>query len=81
MESANQPQDMLNLAEHLCNCHCNISGKRPTKNGDERGQLRCGRTSGVTTPPLSPNAPIFGERAPLGFLTWPIVVFYEDKVT
>jgi hypothetical protein len=27
---------------------------------------------------VSPNAPIFGERAPLGFLTWAIVVLRGD---
>jgi len=80
MENAKRPQDTLNLVGHLHNRHCNVSGKLPAKNGSERGQLGCGRTNGVAAPPLSPNAPIFGERAPLGFLTWPMVVFCEDKV-
>ena len=75
MKSVNQPQDTLNLAGHLRNHHCNVSGKRPTKKWAKRG-----RTSGVAAPPLSPNAPIFGERAPLGFSTWPMLVFCKDKV-
>jgi len=80
MEGANWPQDPLNLARHLCNRHCNVGGKLLAKNGAERGRLGCGRTCGLATTPLSPNMPIFGEWAPLGFLTWPMVVFYEDKV-
>ena len=35
---------------------------------------------GAAAPPQIPNTPIFCERAPLGFLTWPMEVFYEDKV-
>ena len=71
---------MLNLAGHIRNHHCNVGGKQPAKNGAKRGRLGYGRTSGVATPPLNANTPIFGERAPLGFSTWPMLVFYEDKV-
>jgi hypothetical protein len=47
MESANRPQGMLNLAGHLHNRRYNVGGKRPAKNGAERGRLGCRRTSGV----------------------------------
>jgi hypothetical protein len=50
MESANRPQGTLNLAGHLRNRRYNVGGKRPAKNGAERGRLGCGRTSGVVRP-------------------------------
>ena len=80
MENAKRPQDTLNLVGHLHNRHCNVSGKLPAKNGAKRSRLGCGRTSSVAKPPLSPITPIFGEQAPLGFLTWPMVVFYEVEM-
>ena len=39
-----------------------------------------GASWGAAAPPLSPNAPILGEHAPLGFLPWAMMVFYEDTV-
>ena len=80
MECANRPQNTLNLAGQLHSHYCNVGGKLPAKNGAERGRLGCGRSNGVAAPPQSPNAPIFGERAPLGFLTWPMVVFCEVEM-
>ena len=80
MESANGPQDTLNLVGHLHSHYCNVSGKLPAKNGAERGRLGCGRTHGGAALPLSPNVPMFGEHGPLGFLTWAMTVFYEDTV-
>ena len=80
MESANGPQDTLNLARHRHSHYCNVGGKLPDKNGAKRGRLGCVCTSGMAATPLSPNAPIFGERAPLSFLTWAMVVFCEVEM-
>ena len=80
MESANRRQNTLNLAGHLHSRYCNVGGKLPAKNETERSQLGCDRTSGVAAPPLSLITPIFGEPTPLGFLTWPMVVFCEVEM-
>jgi hypothetical protein len=41
-----------------------------------KGPGRRVATSGAAALPLSPNTLIFGERAPLGFLTWSMVVLH-----
>jgi hypothetical protein len=85
MESTKPPPNRLVGALNLAVTSLTIMSKAISFNQPKMGPNgviwgAAGRTQGTVAPLVSPNAPIFGERAPLGFLTWAIVVLHGDLV-
>ena len=72
----NRLVDTLNLAKHLVS----DVGKAVSFNRPKLGPNKLDWGAGAAAPLSAPKQPIFGERAPLGFLTWAMAVFCEDTM-